>query len=275
MCRTSPSARRACSFSAGGQGGGAQTAAVNIRGIGQTDFQFPNEPGVGVYIDDVYYGISFGTAFDLVDLDRVEILRGPQGTAGGQELDRRLDQAVQPQADRRSRCLHRGDRGFVRAASAFAPRPTSRLRCPTSCYPRLTSVGKYVDGYVKRLDYECDDRQLGAGRHLHHPRRLRDRHRRRGQKVLAGRAALRWIVSDTIENNFIADLTHDRSEASPRQGDLPAVDRRQQLRDRAARLHQLRDLHRLPRPARAIHVPGDQLSRQLGLLEQPRDPAER
>ena len=50
-------------FSAGGQGGGSQTAAINIRGIGQTDFQFPNEPGVGVYIDDVYYGISFGTAF--------------------------------------------------------------------------------------------------------------------------------------------------------------------------------------------------------------------
>src|SRR5690606_16810572 len=70
-------------FSAGGQGGGAQTAAVTIRGIGQNDFQFPNEPGVGVYIDDVYYGITFGTAFDLVDLDRVEILRGPQGTLSG------------------------------------------------------------------------------------------------------------------------------------------------------------------------------------------------
>ena len=38
------------SFSAGGQGGGSQTASVNIRGIGQNDFQFPNEPGVGVYI---------------------------------------------------------------------------------------------------------------------------------------------------------------------------------------------------------------------------------
>src|SRR5690606_29147162 len=70
-------------FSAGGQGGGAQTAAVSIRGIGSTDFMFPNEPGVGIYIDDVYYGISYGTAFDLVDLDRVEILRGPQGTLSG------------------------------------------------------------------------------------------------------------------------------------------------------------------------------------------------
>src|SRR5690606_35240474 len=35
-----------------------------------------------------------------------------------------------------------------------------------------------------------------------------------GQSVLAGRAALRWIVNDRIENNFIADLTRDRSEAS-------------------------------------------------------------
>src|SRR5271165_5774190 len=54
-----------------------------IRGIGQNDTSFALEPGVGMYIDDVYYSTVLGTDFDLLDLDRVEILRGPQGTLAG------------------------------------------------------------------------------------------------------------------------------------------------------------------------------------------------
>ena len=51
-----------------------------IRGIGQTDFNLALEPGVGLYVDDVYYATLTGSLLDLLDLDRVEILRGPQGT---------------------------------------------------------------------------------------------------------------------------------------------------------------------------------------------------
>ncbi|HUG72115.1 MAG TPA: Plug domain-containing protein, partial [Steroidobacteraceae bacterium] len=51
-----------------------------IRGVGQTDFNYALEPGVGMYIDDVYYATVTGSNFDLMDLERVEVLRGPQGT---------------------------------------------------------------------------------------------------------------------------------------------------------------------------------------------------
>src|SRR5690606_19825031 len=54
-----------------------------IRGIGQTDFNYALEPGVGLYIDDVYYPTLTGSLVDLLDLDRVEVLRGPQGTLAG------------------------------------------------------------------------------------------------------------------------------------------------------------------------------------------------
>ena len=57
--------------------------AAFIRGIGQADASFALEPGVGVYIDDIYYGTTFGAVMDLTDLDRVEVLRGPQGTLAG------------------------------------------------------------------------------------------------------------------------------------------------------------------------------------------------
>jgi iron complex outermembrane receptor protein len=56
---------------------------ASIRGIGQFDFSPAYEPGVGIYIDDVYYSALTGANFDLLDLERVEILRGPQGTLQG------------------------------------------------------------------------------------------------------------------------------------------------------------------------------------------------
>ena len=56
---------------------------VYLRGIGQGDPQFSGEPAVAYYIDDVYYPFLFGSQFDLIDLDHVEVLRGPQGTLFG------------------------------------------------------------------------------------------------------------------------------------------------------------------------------------------------
>jgi len=57
--------------------------AASIRGIGQLDFNPALEPGVGLYVDDVYYATLTGSMLDLLDLERVEILRGPQGTLAG------------------------------------------------------------------------------------------------------------------------------------------------------------------------------------------------
>src|SRR6478735_1277298 len=56
---------------------------ASIRGVGQYDFNPALEPGVGLYVDDVYYATLTGSILDLLDLDRVEILRGPQGTLAG------------------------------------------------------------------------------------------------------------------------------------------------------------------------------------------------
>jgi iron complex outermembrane recepter protein len=59
------------------------TLRIFIRGIGALDAQVTQDPAVGVYLDGVYLGRSVGLAFDVADLERIEVLRGPQGTLYG------------------------------------------------------------------------------------------------------------------------------------------------------------------------------------------------
>ncbi|MDF7775553.1 TonB-dependent receptor [Sphingomonas sp. AOB5] len=63
--------------------GSSNGATVFIRGIGQDNSNALNEPGVGIYLDGVYLGRSIGSLVDMNNFERVEVLRGPQGTLYG------------------------------------------------------------------------------------------------------------------------------------------------------------------------------------------------
>jgi iron complex outermembrane receptor protein len=63
--------------------GRADTVRLFIRGIGQNDVQLTQDPSVALYLDGVYIGTSVGAAFETADLERIEVLRGPQGTLYG------------------------------------------------------------------------------------------------------------------------------------------------------------------------------------------------
>ncbi|WP_082703490.1 TonB-dependent receptor [Novosphingobium sp. Fuku2-ISO-50] len=63
--------------------GNNTSASFFIRGIGQSDFLLNVDPGVGLYVDGVYVPRSIGGLLDLLDPERIEVLRGPQGTLFG------------------------------------------------------------------------------------------------------------------------------------------------------------------------------------------------
>jgi iron complex outermembrane receptor protein len=126
--------------------------AAFIRGVGQSDASFALEPGVGIYIDDIYYGTTFGAVMDLTDLERVEVLRGPQGTLAGKNSVGGAIKLYTKEPD------GAGD-GFVEATygsfDRLDLRASAGFALTDELFARVSGVSKTSDGYMKRLDYGC------------------------------------------------------------------------------------------------------------------------
>ncbi|MCG8442300.1 MAG: TonB-dependent receptor [Caulobacterales bacterium] len=70
-------------FNEASEPGGGSSAQVFLRGIGQQDYLITSDPGVGIYANGVYLGRTTAGVLALNDLERVEVLRGPQGDLFG------------------------------------------------------------------------------------------------------------------------------------------------------------------------------------------------
>ncbi len=106
-----------------------------------------------MYVDDVYYGTLYGSLMDLVDLDRVEILRGPQGTLAGKNSEGGAIKLYSKQPSDQSDGYLEGvigtyNRREVRAGDNFT-------LIPDKLFVRLTGIGEHQDGYVNDYDYQC------------------------------------------------------------------------------------------------------------------------
>ena len=101
-----------------------RNSAINIRGLG-APFGLTNdglEPGVGLYIDGVFYARPASATLDFLDVERIEVLRGPQGTLFGKNTTAGAINVTtrKPSFTRESDFeLNVGDRGFVQAKASL------------------------------------------------------------------------------------------------------------------------------------------------------------
>ena len=178
---------------------------ASIRGIGQYDFNPALEPGVGIYVDDVYYPTLTGSILDLLDLDRVEILRGPQGTLAGKN-------SIGGSVKLYSKQPTGSGTGYVGVTygsnSRVDLRGSADFALSDTMFIRLAGVSRHQGGYVSRLDYGCS--HPGSGFPVLSPAN--------GNCVVgtegdinynAVRAALRWTPSDNLEISGSFDYTND------------------------------------------------------------------
>jgi len=130
-------------------------AIVFIRGVGQTDFQLTTDPGVGTYVDGVYISRSVGGVLDVLDLERVEVLRGPQGTLFGRNTIGGAISLVSKRPSDEFSVKAEATAGSRNLLNAFVA-----VDIPFSDTVRSKFVGsiKSQDGFVDGLN---DGRQLG------------------------------------------------------------------------------------------------------------------
>jgi iron complex outermembrane recepter protein len=194
--------------------GGGNSMKAFIRGVGQSDQDPALDPGVGIYVDDVNFGTVTGSIFDLLDLDRVEIRRGPQGTLSGMNS---LGGAIYMY----SKKPDGSNGGFIEGSLGSLSRKDFRGSAdftvvPDQLFVRLSGVSRHHDGYVTRLDYACvhpNDPYVisGAiGRDNSGPDckigTLGN------QDMTALRLSARWTPTEKIEVNLTGDWTGDNSE---------------------------------------------------------------
>jgi len=130
-------------------------AIVFIRGVGQTDFQLTTDPGVGTYVDGVYSSRSVGGVLDVLDLERVEVLRGPQGTLFGRNTIGGAISLISKRPD-----AEFGGKGSVTVGSRDRFDLAGVINIPFSdtFRTRISASIRNQDGFVEG---RLDDRNLG------------------------------------------------------------------------------------------------------------------
>ncbi|MEK9586562.1 MAG: TonB-dependent receptor plug domain-containing protein, partial [Halieaceae bacterium] len=168
-------------------GGASNSAAIYLRGVGQKEFLPTTEPGVGLYVDGVYVARSVGAILDIVDIERLEVLRGPQGTLFGRNT---IGGAISI-ATRKPQPGGEFEGNIAAAAgtdSLVHLRGTMHLPISDTVAMRASIASMTQDGYVDRtdgIDLGDDD-------------------------TLTGRVSLAFQPNDDFSALITADVTRDR-----------------------------------------------------------------
>lgn len=185
-------------------GGGPylKSLGATIRGVGQRDFIPALQPGIGVYVDDVYLGSIVGSSAELGDVERVEILKGPQGTLFGRNNEGGAVRVFnkKPVGDNSGIVeLGFGDYDQRRVKASIDAHLSDQL------FMRLTASTRKARGHVEQIDFACA-RPAEAGNIR--PIAINGNclmGYAGSEDVNYYRAAFRWMPSSNLEINVMGD----------------------------------------------------------------------
>jgi len=176
--------------SANNTSGSNLNSQIYIRGVGQQDFLITVDPGVGLYVDGVYFARSTGSVLDLLDVERVEILRGPQGSLFGKNtLGGAVNVVSKPPADVMGGQVVATAGRFNRAdIQASVDLPVS-----DKVLTRFSVLRNSRDGFVKRINAGDDLADVNS---------------------LAGRAQVLLRPNDAFKFDLSVDGTRKREHSA-------------------------------------------------------------
>lgn len=193
-------------------GGAYQVLSASIRGIGQDDFGINLDPGVGVYVDGVYYARTVGANVGLLDVSRIEILKGPQGTLFGRNT---IGGAIN---------VVTATPGNVYKADLEATGGSYNRRdfqgtvdlpfIPDKLLGSLTFSSDNRDGYEKRIPYSVPGGYVSDPATAFKNLGTETFGTQGGQGDDTLRGKLKVVVSDTLSDTISADWTHSNSSSS-------------------------------------------------------------
>jgi len=141
---------------------GGSSNYFSLRGVTQNDFTDHQESPVALYVDDVYVSQSSGAAFQLFDIERVEVLRGPQGTLFGRNATGGLVHFVTKKPSETFEAygtIGLGSFNQVRGESAIGGQVSEGFMV------RASGAFEQYDGYIKnRIGPDLNNGDNWAGR---------------------------------------------------------------------------------------------------------------
>ena len=172
--------------------GSNSTLISFIRGVGQQDPLWGFEPGVGLYVDDVYVARPQGAVLDIYDVQRIEVLRGPQGSLYGRNTVGGAVKYVTSRLSQDPELTLRGAYGSYNqidllASGSMPLADNFRIGGAIASYQR--------DGYGENLN-------TGAEHY--------------NKDVLAGRLSMEWEPRDDMSIRLAYDRVND--DSNPRHG---------------------------------------------------------
>lgn len=168
------------------------TAAIFIRGIGQNDYQLSADPGVGLYLDGVYISRGVGNVLDVLNVERIEVLRGPQGTLFGRNT---IGGAVSVVTKKPGNEFAGSMDVTTGSYNRFQLKASVDVPLAEGVYTSFSGFYHNRDGYVKGVISGAPD--LGD------------------TNQLAGRFALRLEPSSDVTIDIAVDGSRSREESAP------------------------------------------------------------